>query len=398
MANRESDAITLRQWLPLIGLTASAFIFNTSEFMPVGLLTDIGGTFGLSDSEAGIMITVYAWGVMLLSLPLMMAASRLEFKKLLLLVIATFATGQFLSAIAPTYVFLIGARLIVACAHAVFWSIASIMASRLVSVKHGPLALSMIATGTSVALIFGLPIGRAIGLLVGWRMTFGIVGCIAVGVVIYQGILFPPMPAGEPFTLAKLPDLVKNRLLVGMYIVTVLFATAYYTGYSYIEPFLAKVGGIDPGTITVALTVFGVAGMLASIIFSRYYERRRCGFLTVTDFGVALALLLLQIVAGSLGAVVAVFIIWGLCGTLFNIAFQSELIRCTDRDESSVAMAIWSGLFNLGIGGGSALGGIAVSSLGIASVGYVGGAIGLLSFALCVLLVVKPLRARIARA
>ena len=99
--------ISLRQWLPLLGITFSAFVFNTSEFMPIGLLTDIAATFSLTEAQAGIMISVYAWAVMILSLPLMMAASRIEFKKLLIGVIALFSLGQFLSAAAPSYLVLV---------------------------------------------------------------------------------------------------------------------------------------------------------------------------------------------------------------------------------------------------------------------------------------------------
>lgn len=84
MAQTKQGGIALRQWLPLIGLTCCAFVFNTSEFMPIGLLTDIAASFSLTESQAGIMISVYAWGVMLLSLPLMVFASRFEFKRMLL--------------------------------------------------------------------------------------------------------------------------------------------------------------------------------------------------------------------------------------------------------------------------------------------------------------------------
>lgn len=36
-----------KQWMPLLGMTIAAFIFNTSEFMPIGLLTDIAKPFQL---------------------------------------------------------------------------------------------------------------------------------------------------------------------------------------------------------------------------------------------------------------------------------------------------------------------------------------------------------------
>ena len=210
MTQARQDGITLRQWLPLIGLACCAFVFNTSEFMPIGLLTDIAASFSLTEAQAGIMISVYAWGVMLLSLPLMVFASRFEFKRMLLGVLAVFSLGQFLSAVAPTYPILVCARLVVACAHAVFWSVASIMASRLVDTRHGALAISMIATGSSIAQIFGLPIGRAIGLAVGWRMTFAVVGALSAAAVVYQAAVFPAMPVGERFTVKQLPELLKN--------------------------------------------------------------------------------------------------------------------------------------------------------------------------------------------
>lgn len=71
--------------LPLLGLSASAFLFNTSEFMPIGLLLDISQSFGMSPGHTGIMITLYAWFVGFLSLPLMLATCRMAPKRLLLL-------------------------------------------------------------------------------------------------------------------------------------------------------------------------------------------------------------------------------------------------------------------------------------------------------------------------
>ena len=388
----ENKGIALRQWLPLAGLTCAAFVFNTSEFMPIGLLTDIAASFRISESMAGVMISVYAWGVMLLSLPLMVAASRFEFKRLLLAVVALFAAGQFLSAAAPTYLFLVLARLVVAAAHAIFWSIAAVMAARLVDERHSALALSMVATGSSIAQIFGLPLGRAIGLAVGWRMTFCVVGAVSVAVLLYQAAVFPPMPAGERFTLGQLPGLLRNRVLITLYVVTIFMATAYYTGYSYIEPFLQQVAHQGPSAITMALTVFGFAGLLGSISFSRFFDGHRFGFLAVVLTGVAASLLLMQVTSVSLAGVLAVCVLWGLCATAFNVAFQAEIIAYTSPEASAVAMSIFSGLFNLGIGCGTAIGGAVVARHGIALIGYVGGAIAVVGVVLAATVMFAAIR------
>lgn len=52
--------MSLREWLPLFGMTASTFILNTSEFMPIGLLTDIAADFKITEAHAGMLISVYA--------------------------------------------------------------------------------------------------------------------------------------------------------------------------------------------------------------------------------------------------------------------------------------------------------------------------------------------------
>ena len=384
--------MTSKQWLPLIGLTCAAFVFNTSEFMPIGLLTDIAASFGITEATAGVMISVYAWAVMLLSLPLMVFASRFEFKRLLLGVVALFSAGQFLSAVAPTYLALIGARLVVAAAHAIFWSVASVMATKLVDVKHGPLAISMIATGSSIAQIFGLPLGRAIGLALGWRMTFAVVGAVAAAVVLYQLVVFPPMPAGKRFTVGELPQLLRNPFLIMLYIVTIFMATGYYAGYSYIEPFLQQVAGLDAATITICLTVFGTAGLCGSWLFGRLFDGHRFVFLGVTLAGVALALLGMKASAAHVATVFVMCAIWGCCATAFNVAFQAELIAYTSTDASAVAMSIFSGLFNLGIGTGTAVGGTVVGSGGIASIGYVGGVIAVVGVVLAVTLLFSSIR------
>lgn len=368
--------ITIRQWLPLIGLTCAAFIFNTSEFMPIGLLTDIAASFHISEAATGVMISVYAWGVMLLSLPLMVFASRFDLRRLLLAVIALFACGQFLSAVAPTFLILVLARLVVAAAHAIFWSIASVMAARLVDVEHGALALSMIATGSSIAQIFGLPLGRAIGLAVGWRMTFCVAGAVSAAIFVYQAVVFPVMPAGERFTLGQLPSLLRNRVLLALYAVTIFMSCSYYVGYSYIEPFLQQVVHLDAAVITMALTVFGFAGLLGSVSFSRFFDGHRFGFLFSMIGGLALSLLLMQAASFSLASVFALCVLWGLCATAFNVAFQAEVISFTQASASAVAMSIFSGLFNLGIGCGTAIGGAVVSRGAIAGIGYVGAGIG----------------------
>lgn len=370
-----TSRMSTRELLPLVALTLSAFLLNTSEFVPIGLLTDIAGAFSLSASGAGAMISIYAWAVALLSLPLMLAASRVPPRALIVSVLAVFCGGQVASALAPTFELLVASRLIVAAAHAVFWSVASPFAVRVAAPERSALAMSMIVTGTSVAMIFGLPLGRALGLALGWRMTFVCVGAAAAAALAGLIAFFPRLEAGEPFTLDRLPELARNRALMGLYLATILFATGYYTGYSYIEPFLQQVAAMPDALITAALTVFGVAGLVGSGLFARFFDAHRRPFLTATMLGMAAALLLLLPLAGVPAGPFAVCVIWGVSATAYNVAAQAEVIRSASQAATPVAMSVFSGLFNVGIGTGSIVGGLVCDAAGPAGVGLVGGAV-----------------------
>lgn len=367
-----------KQWMPLIGMTIAAFIFNTSEFMPIGLLTDIAQTFSITQTQAGIMITIYSWAVMLLSLPLMILASKYNYKKILLVTLLLFGLGQAISAISMNFPILIIGRLIVACAHAVFWSIASVIAVRLVNKDKREFAMSMIVTGTSVAMIAGLPLGRMIGLWIGWRITFLIVGIISIVLLLFQIHYFPNLKTTSAFSLNKLPTLLRNRQLITIYGISLLFASAYYTAYSYIEPFLSQVANLSNNTITLVLSLFGVAGIGGSILFSNFYNKNRKRFILASLFCLTLVLFLLKPSAASMITLLLICIVWGTSSTAFNVACQSETMLATNENTNSVAMSIFSGIFNLGIGLGSFIGGQTINLLNIQSIGYIAGIIAIL--------------------
>lgn len=375
---------TISKCLPLLGLTFCTFVFNTSEFMPIGLLSDIANDLNISDARAGMLISVYAWVVALMSLPLMIIVSKMELKRLLLTIIAVFVLSHVASALAEGYYTLMLSRIGVACSHAIFWSIVSPLAVRIVPDDKRAFALSMVATGSSIAMVVGLPLGRVVGLYLGWRMTFLSIGVISALIFIYIAAMLPKVPSRGKFSVKRLPALLHNRVLLGVFVMSVLFATAHYTGYSYIEPFLGRVAGFTPDIVTLVLIVFGGSGMLGSIAFSKYYMSNPRRFVAVATVAPALCLLLMQVSAVSLASVLAVCVVWGAMATAFNIAFQENVMRFAPEEATSVAMSIFSGIFNLGIGSGAYIGGVVVTHLSLGSIGYAGGVIGLLAAFYCV--------------
>lgn len=370
-------AARLTSWLPVITLACGTFVFNTSEFIPIGLLSAIASDFGLSEAGAGLLITIYAWVVALASLPLMLFFSQTELKRLMLGVFALFTLSHIASAFAVSFYTLMASRIGVAFSHALFWSIVSPMAVRAAPRGKQSAALSIVVTGSSLALIAGLPLGRVIGLYLDWRSTFACIGALAALIALLFWRVFPKMPSTQSVRFKSLPTLLSNKSLRKIYLLTALFITGQFTAYSYIEPFLAQ-NGVSESAITTILVLFGCSGIAASVVFSRYYDTHHLVFVNLSLFGVAISLLMLYFSAFYLPFVVAVIIFWGFAIACFNVVFQSQTINLAPN-ASAVAMSIYSGIYNVGIGGGALVGGIVSEDLGVSFVGFVGGAIALVA-------------------
>ncbi len=371
--------MTWRNGLPLIGLTCSTFVFNTSEFIPIALLTDIAADFATTEAHAGMLISVYAWVVMLLSLPLMLLTSKVNLRTLLLIVMTGFVVFQIGSALSASYGMLMLSRIGVACTHAIFWSIVSPLAVSIVPEDKHPLALSMIVTGTSVAMILGMPLGRVIGLHIGWRMTFLCIGLFSLAVLIYLLFTLPHVPSHDGFSVKQLPALLRNRILTGIYLLTLCFATAYYIGYSYIEPFLLQVAHLPSEWITTTLMLFGCAGIVGSFLFSKCYTSNPKGFIACALIGVCVCQFLLAPAAMAGGWVVPLCALWGMAATAYNVSFQNEIINHTNPNATPVAMSMSSGIFNMGIATGTLIGGGICTHFSIAYIGYAAGALSLVA-------------------
>ena len=363
----------LRVWLPLVGLTLSTFIFNTSEFIPIGLLTDIAADFNMTEAGVGMLISVYAWVVMLLSLPLMILASKVEPRKLLLGLVAAFSAFQVMSFSSVNYAMLMASRIGVACTHAIFWSIISPIAVKIAPEEHRALALSMVVTGSSIAMILGMPIGRMIGLHIGWRMTFLSIGIFSFATFLYLLATLPSIAPSGKFSVRDLPEMLHNKALVGLYLFVLLFSGAYYICYSYIEPFLKQIVGMPDSLVTRVLMIFGCAGIVGSILFSKFYLKNKYFFTTCIMVIFATCMLLIFPVSKSALAIIVLCVFWGLTSTTFNVSMQNEVINLTTPAQSAVAMSISSGIFNMGIGCGTYIGGLVCTHSSIANIGFVAG-------------------------
>lgn len=358
-------------WLRVVTLAVAAFIFNTTEFVPVGLLSDIAKSFDMPSAQAGIMLTIYAWVVGLMSLPLMLLTGKIERRKLLIALFVVFIASHIVSFLAWSFEVLVLSRVGIALAHAIFWSITASLAIRLAPAGKGAQALSLIATGTALASVLGIPIGRVVGQYFGWRTTFFVIGLGALITLVCLARLLPTLPSAHSGSLKSLPALFRRPALIGIYILTAVVVTAHFTAYSYIEPFVQNVADLSENFATFLLLVLGFAGIIGSIIFGKLGNHYASLLISAAIGLLVLCLLLLLPASHQRWTLTAVCVVWGIAIMLIALGMQVKVLALAP-DATDVAMSLFSGIFNIGIGAGALMGNVVSMKISMASIGYVG--------------------------
>ncbi|RZG73178.1 sugar transporter [Acinetobacter sp. WCHAc060025] len=375
-----------QQWISVISLAFAAFIFNTTEFVPVALLSDIGKSFAMPATDAGIMITLYAWVVAPMSLPIMLLTKNIERRFLLIALFCVFVLSHVLSYFSWSFNVLLLSRIGIALAHALFWSITASLAVRVAPKGKELQALGLLATGTALAMVLGIPFGRMIGETYGWRNTFALIAIGATLVCFILAKTLPKLPSVNSGSLSSLKLFWQRPSLLMVFSLTVIVVTAQFTAYSYIEPFALNIAHLSSSQTTTLLLVYGVTGFLGSYLFGKFARKYPKFPIPLSSAVIAAAMLLLIPLSTNFISFSVICGLWGMAIICFSLAQQAKTLDFAS-DATDVSMAIHSGLYNVGIGAGALIGGLATTNFGLNQIGIVGGIIAVIGTLLALVLV-----------
>jgi len=251
-------------------LAVGTFTMLTTEFIVAGILTQLAADLEVSVSQAGLLITVFAAG-MVIGAPLMaLLTLRLPQRLTLILALAVFAAGHVVVAMGTSLQLLLVARFITALATGAFWAIAGVVAATSAGPGMASRALGIINAGGMLATVLGVPLGAFASQYFGWRGSFW--GLAALAVI--SAFL---IARHVPHNLAQHSNVSIRRELAGLRSARLwltLAACATTTGgvlaaYSYISPLLIDGTGFSQSAIPMVLIGFGVGSLIGSLIGGR---------------------------------------------------------------------------------------------------------------------------------
>lgn len=369
----------------LLALAAGAFGIGTTEFIIMGLLTQVSQDLQISIPTAGTLISGYALGVAVGAPVLTLLTRQWPRKRLLLALMAIFIAGNVAAVFAPTYEWLLAARLLTSLTHGTFFGVGAVVATSLVPPDKKASAIALMFSGLTLATLLGVPAGAWIGQHFGWRMAFvavSLIGALAMAIV---ALLVPRnIATGGTQSLAQeLAVLRKPQLWLGLAITVIGFAGVFAL-YTYIEPLLTQVTQMGAQWVAATLLLFGaglaVGNHAGGKLTDRWGTRKA---LLATVSALLLVLLVGHWAFGHAALAMAYVLVLGIAAFATVAPMQMYVLQATEGSPSNLASSLNIASFNAGNALGAWLGGAVIShGLGLTSLAWAAAALAAAGLAL----------------
>ncbi|CQD04409.1 chloramphenicol resistance protein [Mycolicibacterium conceptionense] len=359
---------------------AAIFAQGTSELMLAGLLPELSADLGVTIPQAGLLVSVFALGMLIGAPILAVTTLRWPRRRALLAFLTIFVLAHVAGALTDSYPVLVALRFVAAFVYAGFWAVGAGTAMSLVSPDRRGRAMSIVAGGLTVATVIGLPTGTWIGQNLGWRGAFWAVAAMSA---LAAGAVLAAVPT-TPRMADELRGLAVPRLWLS-YAMTAVSTAALLGTFTYLGAMLITTSGLKSEWVPVVLFGYGVGALAGMAVGGYAADRWPHGVLLIGFGGLCVVLAGIGIVSHHALAVGALSVLLGLTGFGTNPALNSRVFALGAPAPTLTAAGTTSA-FNVGIALGPWLAGLALTAgAGYPVVPWIGAGLAVGALALFVL-------------
>lgn len=376
-----TTGISGRTAFAILAMAIGSFGIGTGEFAIMGMLPDLARGLGITEPEAGHLISAYALGVVVGAPLIAVLFAKFPRKPMLITLMALFALGNFGSAVAPDYWSLFALRFLSGLPHGAYFGIAALVAASMVEHGYRARAVGRVMLGLTIATLVGMPAATWLGQGFGWRPTFAGVGIVGVLAFAMIWRFVPAVAVAEGASpLRELGALKRPQVWLTLGIAAI-GCGGMFAVFTYVVPLLTNVAMLPAVYVPLVLALFGVGMTLGNIIGAYMADKA----LMPTIGGMLIANMVIlgtipftaQHWATASVSVLLVGFTVAIC-----TALQTRLMDVA-ADGQTLAATLNHAAFNAANALGALLGGIAISAgYGWASTGVVGAVLAVAGFGL----------------
>lgn len=351
-------------WFGVASIACGCFSLVTSEFLPIGLLSELARDLHVSAGVAGLAVTAPGSIAAVTAPVLAVVAGAVDRRQLILVLTAVIAISNLICATAPHFAIFLTGRLVLGIGIGGLWTFATAAGRQLVPESAGGRATSIISAGVSIGTILGMPAGALLGGLLGWRFAFAATAAIGFVIVVFQFWVLPRIATQSVGALAGFMALAKTPMARVAFVVIALTIGGHFMGYTYLEPFLRDVSHLNSNLVALALAAYAVSGLFGTFAGER-----------VAGAGVRRAFALFAALCGCSTVLAAIFganpfvaaaavVLWGFAfGAIPVCMFIWVHEASPEHFESGSALLVMVAQTSLALG--SAFGGRLVDASGV---------------------------------
>lgn len=232
----------------------------------------------ITPSQFSIVVSSYAFSAGISGLFAAGFADRYDRKKMLMFFYAGFVLGTFLCGIAPTYFFLLGARIVTGMFGGVIASVCFAIVTDLFEMEKRGRVMGFLQMGFAGSQVLGLPIGLYLATHFGWHAPFLMIVAISVVVGVIVLVYLQPISdhlkvKSDKNALQHLFKTVSNSGYLKAFAATTLLATGGFMLMPFGSVFAVHNLGLTMEQLPMLYLVTGVFSMVAGPLAGRFSDK-----------------------------------------------------------------------------------------------------------------------------
>lgn len=357
----------------LFALAIGGFGIGMTEFVIMGILSDVAKALSITIPEAGHFIAIYALGVVVGAPLLSSLGSKWPSHKMLLGLMLWFTVFNTLSAFAESYTSLLIFRFLSGLPHGAFFGIGAVVAGKLATPGKEPQAMAIMFAGLTVANVVGVPLGTYFGHHFSWNVAFMMVGVVGILAMLTVYLWMPKLQPASSVSIKQDFKIFKRIELWILILLTTVGTGGFFAWYSYIAPLITDVTKYPEYMIGYAMILAGLGMVAGNFLGAKLTEKLSPMRAVITSLGLMATVLIINALVAA-NPVMVLILTFTIGAISFSVVtpLQMAIINASKGSEM-LGSSMNQSAFNMGNASGAFLAGLPIAmGYSVVSSSYVG--------------------------